>query len=280
VNNTIHPCLWFDKQAKDAAEFYCSVFGDGKIIADNPVVVNFDLNGQKFMALNGGPKFKINPSVSFFVVCETEDETLNVWNKLLEGGKFLMPLDKYPWSEKYGWVEDKFGVSWQISLGKIEDVGQKYTPALLFIGPHHGKAEEALRFYTSIFPNSSITGILHYKEGDENGVAGTVQHAQFNLNKYVMMVMDNGYPHEFAMNEAVSFVVTCDTQEEIDYYWNKLTEGGEESMCGWLKDKFGVWWQIIPSILEQLMQDPARSERVTKEFLQMRKFDIEKLLHA
>lgn len=279
MNNPIHPCLWFDNQAKNAAEFYCSVFDHSKITTDTPVVVNFELNGQKFMALNGGPKFKINPSVSFFVVCETEDETLHVWNKLIEGGEALMQLDKYPWSDKYGWVQDKFGLTWQISFGKLDDVGQKFTPSLLFSGNYHGKAEEAVYFYTSIFKNSSVTGILLYKEG-EDGVAGTVQHAQFKLNDYVMMVMDNSNPHQFSINEAVSFVVTCDTQEEIDYYWKKLTEGGEESMCGWLKDKYGVWWQIIPSILSQLMSDPARSERVTKAFLQMKKFDIEKLLAA
>ncbi len=279
MNNPILPCLWFNNQAKIAAEFYCSVFDNGKITADTPVVVNFELNGQKFMALNGGPKFKINPSVSFYVVCETENDTSNVWNKLMEGGNALMPLDKYPWSEKYGWLEDKFGVSWQISFGKMEDVGQKFSPLLMFIGAYHGKAEDAINFYTSIFQHSSIKGILYYKEG-EGGVAGTVQHAQFKLNDYVMMVMDSSYPHQFSMNKAVSFVVSCDTQKEIDYYWNKLTEGGEESMCGWVKDKFGVWWQILPSILEQLMKDPARSEKVTKAFLQMRKFEINKLLNA
>ena len=277
MNHLIYPCLWFDNEAKKAADFYCSVFTNSKILTDTPVVVNFEMSGQKFMALNGGPKFKINPSVSFFVVCETEEETIKTWNMLMEGGKVLMALDKYPWSEKYGWVEDKFGVSWQISFGKMEDVGQKFTPSLMFTGPYHGKAEDAIHFYTSIFKNSSITGILKYKEGDD---AGTVQHAQFKLNNYVMMIMDSSYPHQFAINEAVSFVVNCDTQEEIDYYWNKLTEGGEESMCGWLKDQYGVWWQIIPSVLEKLMLDPSRSEKVTKAFLQMRKFEIEKLLNA
>ncbi len=93
MNNIIYPCLWFDNQAKDAAEFYCSVFDNGKLTADTPVVINFELNGQKFMALNGGPKFKINPSVSFYVVCETEAETSNIWNKFIEGGKVLMPIN-------------------------------------------------------------------------------------------------------------------------------------------------------------------------------------------
>lgn len=140
MKNPIYPCLWFDGQAKAAAEFYCSVFKNSKIMADTPLVVTFELNGRKFMGLNGGPKFKFN--------------------------------------------------------------------------------------------------------------------------------------------EAVSFVVDCDTQEEIDYYWDKLTEGGEESMCGWLKDKYGLSWQIVPAILGELMSDPEKGQRVIQAFLQMKKFDIEKLKQA
>jgi len=212
-------------------------------------------------------------------VCETETETDKVWNTLADGGSVLMPLDKYEWSEKYGWVQDRFGVSWQIAFGKIRDVGQKITPSLMFVGEHHGKAEQAINFYTSVFDNSAISGILHYQAG-ESDPEGTVKHAQFNINKYVMMAMDSSFSHQFTFNEAISFVVDCQTQEEIDYYWNKLTEGGQESMCGWLKDRFGVSWQIVPTILGKLMSDTTRAERVTKAFLQMKKFDIEKLKQA
>jgi predicted 3-demethylubiquinone-9 3-methyltransferase (glyoxalase superfamily) len=137
----IYPCLWFDGQAREAAEFYCRVFPDSRIISDLPIVVTFELNGRKFLGLNGGPMF--------------------------------------------------------------------------------------------------------------------------------------------VPNEAVSFVIDCDTQEEIDYYWDALTsDGGEESMCGWLKDRFGIWWQVVPAILPELMADPERSERVTAAFLQMKKFDLTKILSA
>ena len=279
MNNPIYPCLWFNGQAKAAAEFYCSIFKKSKITVDTPMVINFELHSQKFMGLNGGPQFKINPSISFFVVCETETETDKVWNTLADGGSVLMPLDKYEWSEKYGWVQDRFGVSWQIAFGKIQDVGQKITPSLMFVVEHHGKAEQAINFYTSVFDNSAISGILHYQAG-ESDPEGTVKHAQFNINKYVMMAMDSSFSHQFTFNEAIPFVVDCQTQEEIDYYWNKLTEGGQESMCGWLKDRFGVSWQIVPTILGKLMSDTTRAERVTKAFLQMKKFDIEKLKQA
>lgn len=140
MTNSLYPCLWYDGQAKAAAEFYCSVFPNSKITVDTPMVVNFELNGQKFMGLNGGPHFKFN--------------------------------------------------------------------------------------------------------------------------------------------EAVSFVITCENQEEIDYYWNKLTEGGKESMCGWLVDKFGMSWQVVPAILGKLMSDPEKGPRVVQAFMQMKKFDIQKLMEA
>ncbi len=186
-----------------------------------------------------------------------------------------MPLDKYPWSEKYGWIQDKYGVSWQLSLGKLEEVGQKITPALLFVGDQCGRAEEALNHYSSIFKDTSVDGILHY-ENDK----GMVQHAQFALNGQKFMVMDSADNHNFSFSEGISLMISCDTQEEIDYYWDKLTAEGEESMCGWLKDKFGVSWQVYPTILSELMSDTELAPRVIQAFRQMKKFNIEELENA
>ena len=117
MNNDIFPCLWYDGEAKESADFYCTVF-DGKITADTPVVMNIEIFGQKLMLLNGGPHFTKNASVSFMVICETEAEVQKYWDQLLDGGMALMPLDSYSWSKKYGWVKDKYGVSWQIFLGE------------------------------------------------------------------------------------------------------------------------------------------------------------------
>lgn len=279
MKNSIYPCLWFNGNAKEAATFYCSVFKDSVITAENPYVTMFESSGQKFMCLNGGPEFSLNPSISFFVVCETEDEVDKVWKSFLKDGEVLMPLDKYDWSPKYGWVQDKFGVSWQLSLGKMEDVGQKFTPSLMFSGKQNGKAEQAIQLYTSMFDNSGIVGILRYTKND-NEVEGNIKHAQFHLGENVFMAMDTSLPQPFGFNEAISFVVECETQDKIDYFWYKFTAEGEEGQCGWLKDKFGVSWQIVPSILDELMSDPARSERVVNAFLQMKKFEIEKLVSA
>jgi predicted 3-demethylubiquinone-9 3-methyltransferase (glyoxalase superfamily) len=278
MNNTIYPCLWFDGNAKEAAEFYCSVFRNSKILDGNPLVVNFELNGTHIMGLNGGPMFKFNPSISMFVYCESLSETNLVWDKLIEGGKELMPIDTYPWSERYGWLEDKFGFTWQISVANPGEAKFKITPAMLFTGNQFGKATEAINFYSSVFEHSSTEMMVNYPADDPN--SGKVMYSEFNLNQYNIIAMDGPGAHQYTFNEAVSFTVSCQTQEEIDYYWNKLSEGGSEWQCGWLKDKFGVSWQIVPAILGSLMSDPSKSERVVNAFMQMKKFDIEKLVNA
>jgi len=278
MNNAIYPCLWFDGNAKEAAEFYCSVFKNSKIVDDTPLVVTFELNGKLIMGLNGGPMFKFNPSISLFVYCESIEETNLVWAKLIESGKELMPIDKYPWSERYGWLEDKFGFTWQISVADTEEAKLKITPAMFFTGDQFGRAEDAITFYSSVFENSATDLLMHYEGNDPN--EGKVLYSEFSLNHYSLIAMDGPGVHEYTFNEAVSFVVSCQTQEEIDYYWSKLSEGGSEWQCGWLKDKFGVSWQIVPDVLFTLMSDPSKSERVIKAFMQMKKFDIQKLVNA
>ncbi len=276
--NQIYQCLWFDGQAKAAAEFYCSIFKNSKIVSENPMVVIWELNGTKFMGLNGGPTFKINPSISIFATFESIDETNFVWNKLFEGGKALIAIDKQDWSERYGWLQDKFGMTWQISVVNNAGDQPSIKPAMLFTNEKFGKAEEAIKFYTSTFDNAKIDLLINYPEGSP--FEGKVMYSEFNLQEHEFAAMDGPGNHEYAFNEAVSIVVDCDTQQEIDYYWNKLTEGGEESKCGWLKDKFGLSWQIVPSILGKLMNDPTKSQRVMEAFCKMKKFDIEKLMEA
>jgi predicted 3-demethylubiquinone-9 3-methyltransferase (glyoxalase superfamily) len=144
-----------------------------------------------------------------------------------------------------------------------------------------GKAEEAAKFYTSVFKNSEIQNVSRYgKEGFEfhGQKEGTAMTVSFKINGQSFLGLNGGPLFKFT--EAISFQVFCDSQKEIDYYWNKLTEGGEESQCGWLKDKYGISWQIIPSILSELMSNPEKAGRVTNAFMQMKKFDIEKLINA
>jgi predicted 3-demethylubiquinone-9 3-methyltransferase (glyoxalase superfamily) len=279
MTNQIYPCLWFDGQAKEAANFYCSIFKNSKITVDSPMVVNFELDGKKFMGLNGGPMFKINPSISIFATFESIDETNFVWNKLFEGGKALIEIGKHDWSERYGWLQDKFGLTWQISVVNNEGDKAKITPAMLFTNDKFGKAEEAVNFYTSTFDNAKIDLLINYPEGSPFG--GKVMYSEFNLKQHSFIAMDGPGNHEYEFNEAVSMVVDCENQAEIDHYWNTLSgNGGQESQCGWLKDKFGVSWQIIPTIIGKLMSNPEKGSRVMQEIMQMKKIDIEKLENA
>lgn len=285
MNNDIFPCLWFDEESKEAAEFYCQVF-DGKITADTPVVMNIDLFGQKLMLLNGGPHFKKNPSISFMVICETEDEVQKYWDQLMEGGMALMALDAYSWSKKYGWVQDKYGATWQVFLGDKPE-SQKIVPTMMFIHENNGKAMEAMEFYTKTFPNSTIGNILKYGDGGEghpiSEPAENIQHAQFTIDGYSFFCMDNSYDHQFDFNEGISIVIMTDDQQQTDHLWNTLiSDGGRESMCGWLKDKYGLSWQIVPKRLIELMNDSdqLKAQKVVQAMMKMQKIVVEDLEEA
>lgn len=285
MNNDIFPCLWYDGDAKESADFYCKVF-DGKITADTSVVMNIEIFGQKLMLLNGGPHFKKNASVSFMVICETEDEVQKYWDQLSDGGMVLMDLNAYSWSKKYGWVQDKYGVSWQIFLGE-KQAEQKVIPTLMFIHENNGKAMEAMELYTSTFPNSKIGNILRYGDGSEGHPipepAENIQHAHFEIDGYSFFCMDNSYDHQFDFNEGISMVIMTDDQEQTDQYWNALiANGGRESMCGWLKDPYGFSWQIVPKKLIQLMSDPdqEKAQKVVQAMMKMQKIIIADLENA
>jgi predicted 3-demethylubiquinone-9 3-methyltransferase (glyoxalase superfamily) len=295
----IVPHLWFDKGAKEAAGFYGSVFGKNSRIKgvttlhDTPSgtvdVVSIELLGQGFMAIGAGPEFKFNPSVSFIVNFDPSREngarqSIDVaWGKLLDGGTALMPLDKYPFSERYGWLQDKYGLSWQLILTNPEGHERpEIVPLLLFVGDVCGKAEEAVNFYLSVFKDSKRGALVRHDAGQEPDKKGTVMFADFKLLDLWFASMDSGHEHHFAFNEAISFVVHCDTQEEIDHYWGKLSAVPEAEQCGWLNDKYGISWQIVPAVMDEMMSsgDQEKIVRVTETFLKMKKFDIEALQQA
>lgn len=286
----ITPFLWFNEEAEEAANLYTSIFKNGKIgdIARYPegapgpagkvMTVNFEIAGQAFTALNGGPEFSFTPAISFFVYCQTQQELDTLWEKLAQGGQVLMELDKYPFSERFGWLNDRYGVSWQLAL---DGRPQQITPYFLFVGEQCGRAEEAMQFYASQFANSSIAELVRYPAGTGE-VEGNVMHGRFLLNGQEFMAMDSSAEHKFTFTEAISFYVDCETQEEVDRFWVNLSAGGEEGPCGWLKDKFGVSWQIVPRILTVLMSDPdpQKASRVTQAMLKMGKIEISKLQEA
>lgn len=297
MNNTtqqpISPFLWFDSNAEDAVNFYISVFKNAVITdvshyseasstvsgqkAGSVMTVAVQIEGYNMVAINGGPTFSINPSISFFVNCQSVQEIDSLWAKLADNGNVMMALDTYPFAEKYGWIQDKFGVSWQLI---IQDREQKITPCLMFSGAHHLKAEEAILFYTSVFKNSEIIQLERYKAG--NGPEDAVVHCKFTLNGQEFVAMDSHSYMPTDFNPGLSFVVSCKNQEEIDYYWDKLSKDGfeEAQVCGWLQDKYGVSWQIQPASLNEIMRNPATAEKAMKAILQMKKIDIKTLEQA
>jgi Uncharacterized protein conserved in bacteria len=285
----ITPHLWFDKEAKEAAKFYTSVFEDSKInntttIHNTPSgsadIVEIELLGQEFMLISAGPLFKFNPSISFLVACKTKNEVDALWVKLSEGGTALMELGEYPFSERYGWVQDRYGLSWQVMFMGGRRTTQKITPTLMFVGKQSGKAEGAINFYASVFHNAKVGDILRYNKGEEPDKEGTIKHAAFALEGQEFAAMDSARVHNFTFNEAISLIVHCETQEEIDYYWGKLSADPKAEQCGWLKDTYGVSWQIVPTIMDEMLRDrdKERLARVTEAFLKMKKFDIDVLV--
>ncbi|HLC56304.1 MAG TPA: VOC family protein [Candidatus Nanoarchaeia archaeon] len=292
----ITPFLWFNDQAEEAVKFYTSIFKNSKLgstsrydeagakASGRPkgsvMVATFQINGQDFTALNGGPIFTFSPSISFFVYCKTEKDINDLFKKLSNKGEIMMPLDKYPFGERYAFFKDKYGVAWQLMLSPKQE---GIVPSLLFVGKSLGKAESAVDFYTKIFKKSKIDHMVKYEKG-ENGKEDTVKHSSFFLEGQEFMAMDGAGPHKFAFNESISFVVNCESQDEVDHYWEKLSEGGDEKaqQCGWLKDKFGISWQIVPTISIKMLQDkdPAKSKRVMQAILKMKKIDIPTLKKA
>jgi len=295
----ITPYLWFEREAKEAAEFYSAVFNDSfgssddtsrikdtTTLYDTPSgtvdIVAIEISGQEFTLMSAGLLFKFNPSISFLIACNIKEEVETLWGKLSKNGTALMELGEYPFSEKYGWAQDKYGLSWQVMFMGEHEIKQRITPTLMFVGDVCGKAEEAVNFYASVFRTVEVGAILLYTEGEEPDREGTVKHAAFTLEGQDFAAMDSARSHGFAFNEAISFMVHCENQEEVDYYWRKLTAAPEAEQCGWLKDPYGVSWQVVPDELEKLLRDndSEKTERVMKAMLQMKKIDISGLRRA
>jgi len=299
----IIPHLWYDKEARDAAELYVDIFENlpkakSKInnvstLKDTPSgdtdIVSFTLWGQDFMAISAGPLFKFNPAISFMVNFdpsqdpEAEKRIDKIWERLAEEGKIRMPIDKYPFSKRYGWVEDKYGVNWQLILTDPEGEERPLIiPSLLFVDKKYGQADAAREFYLSVFKDSKPGALVHYGQGQEPNQEGTVMFSDFKLLDSWFVAMDGPMEHNFDFNETISFMVYCKNQKEIDYYWDELSAVPEAEQCGWLKDKFGVSWQIVPKQMDEMMANgsPEQIARVTEAFLKMKKFDLQKLQEA
>jgi predicted 3-demethylubiquinone-9 3-methyltransferase (glyoxalase superfamily) len=294
----IKPHLWFNNEAREAAEFYTTLLPDSAIkfvskIHDTPSgdcdIVEFTVAGQPFMAISAGPLFKFNPSISFMINFDPSQDPDaakridQVWDKLSESGFVMMPLDSYPFSKRYGWVADKYGISWQLILTDPEgELRPVIVPSLMYTGDLAGKAEEAIDFYCSVFKDGKTGNIAPRPEDMGPDKAGSLMFGDFNIHNTWLAVMDSAHQHGFEFNEAISLMVSCDTQEEIDYYFTSLSADPKFEQCGWLKDKYGVSWQIAPTFMNQVLENgtPEQINRVTQAYLPMKKFDLASLQRA
>lgn len=184
-----------------------------------------------------------------------------------------MELAEQPWAKKYGWTADRFGVEWQIMHSENEN---EIVPAFLFVEELFGQGQKAIDFYTQHFKNSEI---LVKAMNPENN---TIMFAQFDLGGQKFVLMEGPGEHGHVFNEAYSIMVECDTQEEIDYHWEGLSKGGSQGPCGWLKDPFGVSWQIAPAQVSEWLAkaSPEQKDNFMKQMLQMKKLDIAPLKAA
>ena len=283
MTQKITPNIWFDGNAKEAVDFYAATFPDGKVLstayypksteeglaefqkdlAGKVLTIEFQLGDLRFTAINAGPEFAVNPSISFMVNFDpsrddqAREHLDELWGKLIEGGETLMPLDAYPFSRRYGWVKDRYGVSWQLILTNPTGEPRPFiVPSLLFAGKNTNHAEEALKFYTSIFKDATQGTLARYDADTGPAQAGSLMFADFTLGGQWFAAMDSGVEQPFTFNEAISLAIVCKDQSEIDYFWNKLSTVPEAEQCGWCKDKFGVSWQVVPEAMGELMRRP------------------------
>ncbi len=280
----ITPNLWFDGYAREAVEFYVSVFPAGKItggstypnsaeegladfqqpLAGQDLTIDFTLAGHDFTAINAGPEFKPNNATTFLVNFdpsqdnEAREHLDEVWEKLADGGEVVMALGEQPYSKRYGWVKDKYGYGWQLILTNPEGEDRPcIIPTLLFGGTAQNKAKEAIDYYVSVFKDAKVGALSMYTaDGGPAKAGSSLMFGDFMLAGQWFAAMDAAFEQQETFNEAVSFVVLCKDQAEIDYYWEKLSAFPESEQCGWCKDKFGVSWQIVPENMSELMGRP------------------------
>ncbi len=303
----IVPHLWFNKEATEAAHFYVSAFasihspqatGNSEVthttlIRNTPSgdcdSVAFRLAGYEFMGISAGPYFDINPSISFMLNFDPSRDPKALehldalWKILSEGGEPLMPLQEYPFSKRYGWIKDRFGVTWQLILMNPAGEPRPFImPSLMFTGDKTGNAGEAMDFWVSVFHNARRGVTALYPEGAAPEKDAKIMFADFMLEGQWFAAMDSGRMHKFGFNEGISLLVQCEDQKEIDTYWEKLSAFPESEQCGWIKDKYGVSWQISAVAMNEVMQsgDQGKIDRVTQAFLKMKKFDLAALKKA
>ncbi|CRH22272.1 VOC family protein [Carnobacterium maltaromaticum] len=283
MENKFASCLWVDNQVEEMTELYTKVFENGKPLKTlyfledahgkigDILTQSVQLANQEFILLNGGPEFKATPSISYMVTCTSETQLQVLWQELSEGGKLLMNLAIYPGVGQFGWLEDRFGISWQFSLDQSSS-SQKITPCFMFSGEQYGNASRAVAEWIEVFQSGEI--LEHYSNEDL-----TTKLAKFTLHQQEFMAMDSAVDHDFTFSLANSFYVYCENQKEIDRLWTAITSKGTEMPCGWMGDRFGVAWQTVTRDMDTMLdrKNLTKALAVTQAVYGMMKIDSEEL---
>lgn len=294
--------IWSSRRAEEAGNFYAAAFPGASMeiesrypetglldfqlgLAGAPLTVAVDIPepagaGTRLVLINAGEEFSPNPSISFMLNFDPAlvggDRAARaaldkVWGALIVGGKVMMPLEAYPFGPRYGWVEDRYGVSWQLVLG--DGAGERrpfVVPTLMFGGAAQNRAAEALSFYTSVFTDAAVGATFPYEEATGPATASALMFGEFRIGEQWFAVMDSGVEQEFSFTCGLSLEVKCEGQAEIDRLWDALSAVPEAEQCGWLADKFGLSWQIVPVNMGELLERDGGFERM----LQMKKLVI------
>lgn len=284
----IVPNIWCNGTAEEAGAFYASAFENARFevegrypteglpdfqqrFAGQAVTVALTISGTRFTLINAGDEFQPNPSISFMLNFDpllfdgSEEQARasldRLWARLSEGGTALMPLGEYPFSRHYGWIQDRYGVSWQLMLtDPAGDPRPFIIPALMFDGEAQDRAAEAADFYVSLFADwpggSEVGSRAPYGAPTGKASAEALAFGEFRIGEQWFMASDNGSGVDHGFSCGVSLEVHCAGQAEIDRLWEALSAVPEAEACGWLADRFGVSWQIVPENMGELMERP------------------------
>lgn len=261
---TIIPHLWYDTQAKEAIAVYTSLFEDSEVkwrhqltgkSAETVDVISFRLANLELLAIGAKSTAKLNESLSLLVTVNNRTELEALYQELSQGGRLLLPLDSYDFSPYYVWLEDRFGLSWQLSLDENQTTKYHLAICFLFSQEQVGLAEPFLKKYQALFQKASIEAVSYYKEGEMPNPAAKVRSGKLTIDDQSLVVMDHGYGGESCFTEAFSLIVYVDSQKESDAYYEALSHVPEAESCGWVEDEFGLSWQIVPRLLLEAYAD-------------------------
>lgn len=282
MTQKIVPNIWFNRNAGEAGEFYAASLPKTKAhvamrypdelppsqagMEGQPVVVDVEVDGFHLTLINSDDTYRPTPAISFILNfdplmfdgdADAARAALDAtWDALSDGGAALMPLGEYPFSPWFGWVADRYGVSWQLMLTRPEGEPRPFViPQIMFANAVEGKAREAAELYTSLLPDAGVGTVIPRPTGG-------VMFGEFHVGDQWFSIMDSDIAHEFGFTPGVSLEVRCEDQDEIDRLWDALSAVPEAEACGWLVDRFGVSWQIVPANIGELLSRPGGYQRM------------------